>query len=111
MKGSPRLSKQAGLRTMGCSNPHFPDRKTYDQGGEAMVQGHTALDENQEFLLYASGEMGWGPHEPRCPRVAPFLPSPMIHMALSWAFVQAQSAGEGLRNLLMLPKDIHMGPP
>lgn len=54
MKGSHRLSEQAGLRVIGCSYPHFPDRKTEaGGGGGAMVQGHTALGENQDLLLYA----------------------------------------------------------
>lgn len=33
MKGSHRLSEQAGLRVIGCSYPHFPDRKTEAGGG------------------------------------------------------------------------------
>lgn len=40
-EASPRLSEQAGLRAMGCSNPGFPDGKT--EGQEALVLGHTAL--------------------------------------------------------------------
>lgn len=44
------LSEEAGLRAMDCSNPHFPDEKTEAQGGDAVVQGHTARGQNPGVL-------------------------------------------------------------
>lgn len=68
------LSEEAGLRAMDCSNPHFPDEKTEAQGGDAIVQGHTALGQNPSLLPGAHSGT-------QLPSSHSFLPSPRIYMA------------------------------